>query len=213
VSLINKNKWIIFFVFFSHCFSLENKVEPQAQIVELTSDQQVLSWPSQIGLMYVGQWGYYVTFQNEGIRKDGSFKNWYTGPANMHFDKDSYDYNLILHTVAGAISYGYFRGFGNSKGESLLLSTISQFMFEFTIETITEPPSVQDMYQTPVFGAVLGMGLEESSLWLLNRQNWAAKALGTLINPFTLMPANAWQVHWVPIVASETQGGALVVRF
>lgn len=213
MSLINKNKWVIFLLFCSHSFSLENKVAPQAQIVELNSEQQVLSWPSQIGLMYVGQWGYYVTFQNEGIRNDGSFKNWYTGPANMHFDKDSYDYNLILHTVAGAISYGYYRGFGNSKGESLLLSTISQFMFEFTIETITEPPSVQDMYQTPIWGAILGVALEEGSLWLLNRQNWTAKALGIIINPFALMSTKAWQIHWTPVVSTEEKGGALVVLF
>lgn len=186
---------------------------PQAQLLELSSEEQVLSWPSQIGLMYVGQWGYYVIFQNEGIRKGGSFKNWYTGPANTHFDKDSYDYNLVLHTIAGAISYNFYRGFGNTKGESLLLSTISQFIFEFTIETVTEPPSIQDLYQTPIWGAILGVGLEESSLWLLNRQSWTAKAFGVILNPFSLMPAKAWKIHWAPIVSSQEKGGALVVQF
>jgi hypothetical protein len=57
------------------------------------------------------------------------------------------------------------------------------------------------------------MGLEESSKWLLSCQNVPAKIMGTLINPFSLMPAKAWQIHWAPIVTSQNQGGALVVRF
>jgi hypothetical protein len=40
------------------------------------------------------------------------------------------------------------------------MAAISSALFEFTVEVYTEPASVQDLYQTPILGSILGLGLE-----------------------------------------------------
>ena len=166
-----------------------------------------------LGFVYAIQWGYYVTFQNETIKDHGSFKNWYTNMYKPHFDYDSYDYNLILHTLTGTYYYLFFRSRGHTKAAALRWGMISQLLFEFTIETATERPSFQDMYQTPVFGAVVGMSLEYVSNTLLSTDSVIAHILGYLLNPFALFPFSSYETANVPIVAKSYFGYALSFRF
>jgi len=172
-------------------------------------------WPAwkQVSLLYGGQWGYYLVGQGENLKENGRLRNWLDNPGNPHFDKDFYDFNLVMHTMTGSLYYGYYRSFGSSRPRSLALSTLSVLLFEFTIETGTERPSFQDIYQTPVLGAVLGMGLEDLSLLCLESRYAPVRGMGYLFNPFTLVPGSAWQVKLEPQVARETVGGRLVVSF
>lgn len=172
-------------------------------------------WPAwkQVSLLYAGQWSYYLVGQNANLRENGSPRNWVKNPANPHFDKDFYDFNLVMHTMTGSLYYGYYRSFGSSRPRSLAFSTLSVLLFEFTIETGTERPSFQDIYQTPVLGAVLGMGLEDLSLLCLESRYAPVRGMGYLFNPFTLVPGSAWQVKLEPQVARENMGGRLVVSF
>ena len=182
----------------------------QAVHLGRSSASQPAAW-KQIGLLYAGQWAYYLTFQGENVRDNGSFHNWYTNMPSPHFDKDSYDFNLILHSGTGALYYGYYRAYGNSLGRSLALSTASVLLFEFTIESVTERPSFQDIYQTPVLGALVGMSVERLSLFCLASDWKGVRGLGYLLNPYTLVPGSAWQVKLVPEVTSRSAGGHLVL--
>lgn len=171
---------------------------------------QWASW-KQVSLLYAGQWGYYLVGQREAISDHGSLHQWMANPANPHFDKDFYDFNLVFHTLTGSFYYGYYRAFGNSRPRSLAMSVLSSLLFEFTVETITERPSFQDMYQTPILGAVVGMGMEDLSLWMLESRFGLVRGAGYLLNPFTLVPGSAWQVKLEPQVLGNMTGGRLAV--
>lgn len=168
----------------------------------------------QVTFLYVGQWAYYMATQAEVLRQEGSFRKWYSNPASPHFDKDFYDFNLIRHTMAGSLYYGYYRTFGATRQRSLALSTVSVLLFEFSIEVATERPSWQDIYQTPVLGSLLGMGLEDLSLACL-RSSWKpVRALGYVFNPFVLVPGGAWRLEPDPEAAlRDRMGGRIVARF
>jgi len=176
-----------------------------------TPAQQVPAW-QQVALLYGGQWAYYLTFQGENVRKNGSFHNWYTNMPSPHFDKDSYDFNLIMHSGTGALYYGYYRAYGNSLGRSLALSTASVLLFEFTVESVTERPSFQDIYQTPILGALVGMSVEQLSLRCLSSSWKGVRGLGYLLNPYTMVPGSAWQVKLVPVVTPKSAGGHLALQ-
>jgi len=164
-------------------------------------------------LLYAGQWGYYAASQRKTIAQEGSFKNWYNNMYKVHLDKDSYDYNIILHTLAGNYYYLYYRSRGYSKPITLLWSTISVLLFEFTIETTTERPSWQDIYQTPVLGFVLGVGFESLSTFLLNIDNPVASFFGYLLNPFAVFPFSYYEINAVPLLGTNYAGYGLLIRF
>lgn len=173
-------------------------------------------WPmwKQVSLLYAGQWAYYLAAQADALQQEGSFRNWYSYPASPHFDKDFYDYNLIRHTLAGSLYYGYYRTFGATRQRSLALSTASVLLFEFTIEVATEPPSWQDIYQTPVLGALLGMGMEDLSLACLRSPRRPVRVVGYLLNPFVLVPGGAWRLEPDPEASlRDRMGGRIVARF
>ncbi len=168
----------------------------------------------QVSLLYAGQWAYYLAAQADALQQEGSFRNWYSYPASPHFDKDFYDYNLIRHTLAGSLYYGYYRTFGATRQRSLALSTVSVLLFEFTIEVATEPPSWQDIYQTPVLGALLGMGMEDLSLACLRSPRRPVRVVGYLLNPFVLVPGGAWRLEPDPEASlRDRMGGRIVARF
>ncbi|MBN1531287.1 MAG: DUF3943 domain-containing protein [Spirochaetes bacterium] len=146
-----------------------------------------------VGIVYAFQWVYYFAFQWETIRKHGSFRNWYTNIYQPHFDKDSFDYNLIGHTLSGTCYYLFFRSRGYSKSGSLLWGFAAHLLFEFTIEVVTEQPSIQDMFQTPVLGALVGMTLEYLSCRLLSMPYTIAHIAGYILNPFALLPGSNYR--------------------
>ncbi len=176
--------------------------------------EQLLPMWGQVTALYAGQWAYYLLSQTDALGQEGSFRNWYSNPASPHFDKDFYDFNLVRHTMAGSLYYGYYRAFGDTRQRSLALSTVSVLLFEFTIEVATERPSWQDIYQTPVLGALLGMGLEDLSLACLRSPWKPVRALGYVFNPYVLVPGSAWRLGPDPEAAVRGRtGGRLVGNF
>lgn len=155
---------------------------------EATSPVPAHQKAGNFGMVYLTQWTYYLTNQKSEIEKHGSFKNWLQHPFELRFDKDHFNYNLILHTVVGQYYYLFYRSRGYTQTDAFLWTALSSFAFEFTIETVTEPPSVQDIHITPVMGTVLGIGVEKFSNYLHSLDIWYAHGLGYLLNPFTLLP-------------------------
>lgn len=166
--------------------------------------------------VYGVQWAFYLYSQQETLEEEGSFRNWYTNPFKPHFDKDSFDYNIVKHSLVGNYYYLFYRSRGYTEKNAFFWSFMSSLAFEFTIETITEKPSYQDIYQTPVFGAVLGIGFEKASIYFHSLGTWYGTTLGYLINPMTLIPQftrENKEVALVPIVNSKMSGLMATYRF
>lgn len=142
------------------------------------------------GVMYVAQWAYYLVSQNDSIIHNGSFENVTTTWYQPHFDNDRFEYNIIQHTFAGQVYYQWYRSRGYEMQEAFLWSFFSSLAFELTIETVTERPSFQDMYQTPVYGTILGAGLEKLSQTCHASGTALGHLCGYLTDPFTLIPAS-----------------------
>ena len=146
--------------------------------------------------VYLGTAIFYYFSQQEDIHDYGSWENWRTNPFKTHYDKDSYDYNVLKHSFAGAGYFLYYRARGYTRPEAYGYAFLSSLAFEFTIETYTEPPSYQDIFQTPTFGTILGVGLENMSDYFLSKNHWSAKLLGTILNPFSLLKDNRSFLVW-----------------
>ena len=89
---------------------------------------------------------------------------------------------------------------------ALAMTTVSSTLFELTVETLTEPASFQDLYQTPILGTVLGLGIETLSMSLLNSGYTAGKIIGHLINPATLLPVYEGRTLIIPKFEQEDKG-------
>ncbi len=161
---------------------------------------------SNFGIVYGAQWTSYVLTQKPTIEKNGSLRNWYTNLGSPHFDNDSFDYNIFQHSLTGAAYFLFYRSRGYTKVDSFLWAFISSAAFEFTVETVTERPSWQDLYQTPVYGTILGMGVEKLSDTLYETNTWWGKTLGTVVNPFRLISKKKDSVTFMPYSDGKVTG-------
>lgn len=180
----------IFISFFLAIFFLNSSFAKELKdiIPEVRTDFTTREKAVNFGLIYGAQWGIYLATQMPAIKRDGSFSNYSTNFFSPHFDKDSFDFNIFQHTLSGGAYYLTYRARGYSQQSAFLWSFLSSLAFEFTIENLTERPSYQDIYQTPVYGTILGIGVEKLSRTLHATESWWGHGLGYLINPFTLLP-------------------------
>ncbi|HXH74252.1 MAG TPA: DUF3943 domain-containing protein [Bacteriovoracaceae bacterium] len=166
------------------------------------------------GAVYGAQWIYYLAGQKSIIEDHGSLKNWYGHPLRPHFDKDSFDFNLFKHSLTGNYYYLWYRSRGHTIKNAFFWTFMSSLAFEFTIETITERPSYQDIYQTPVFGTVLGIGSEKLSKYFHSWDTWYGRAFGYLCNPFTLVPRlKNNEISAAPVLNQRTLGATVSFRY
>jgi hypothetical protein len=168
---------------------------------------------TNFGIVYAAQWGSYFLMQKPIIEDHGSFRNWTHYPFHPHFDNDSFDYNIFQHSLTGTTYFLFYRARGYTKVDAFLWSFISSAAFEFTIETVTERPSWQDLYQTPVYGTILGLGVEKVSDTLYNTNTWWGKALGTVVNPFRLISKENRDVSVLPFFDGKKTGIAITGSF
>jgi hypothetical protein len=68
----------------------------------------------------------------------------------------------------------------------------------------SEPASIQDLYQTPVLGSLLGLGLESLSMYLLNQDNPMSNFFGYLFNFYTLFWWYDGKIQVVPSYYKKT---------
>lgn len=167
---------------------------------------------SHIGGLYILSWMLYPAIQHSSF-KEGSFDKYKSNFGKLTFDRDGPFWNFIMHPFSGNAFYLYFRSHGHSRASSLMMSFFTSALFEFTIEVYTEPASVQDLYQTPILGSILGLGIENVSLYLLNTETILGEILGHLINPFFLLQSFQEKVIVAPIFNSKQKGLILMVKF
>lgn len=210
-----RRQFLFLILFFSFSLNLQAAEKFPAYIPPVRDDFSTKEKALNFGVIYGLQWGYYLVAQRSIIEKNGSLENWIYYPFSPHFDKDSFDYNIFQHTLAGAAYYLTYRSQGYTEQNAFFWTFMSSLAFEFTIETVTERPSYQDIYQTPVFGTVLGIGVEKLSRYLHQRESWWGHALGYLINPFTLLPRSKINedVVALPYFDGNNLGAIITYRF
>lgn len=158
-------------------------------------------------LVYSVQWGYYWVDQNDLIRSHGSFRNWVLNPFSPRLDRDDLEFNVLKHTWTGHYYYLFYRSQGESRENAFLWAAISSAAFEFTVETVTERPSYQDLFVTPAFGGSLGVVVERASEVLRAEKGWLSRTLGTILNPFSLVAkGGASPVAVSPVVSPNYIG-------
>lgn len=165
---------------------------------------------TNFGLVFGAQVVTYIATQNEIIREHGSFKNWVQYPLMPHFDKDNFDYNIIKHSIVGHYYYLFYRSRGYQERSAFFWAIGSSLLFEFGIETVTERPSFQDMYLTPVFGTVLGMGMERLSGYFHSLHTLPTTIIGYILNPMPLIPGAKCDCGIIPNVGKKGEAGVVV---
>lgn len=162
-----------------------------------------------LAAIYGVTWLIYPLTQPDVVREKGSWRNYKNNFGKLVFDKDEPFWNWFVHPISGSQLYLYYRANGYNRIDSLGMAFISSTLFEFTVEIYTEPASIQDLYQTPVIGSFLGVGLENLSLYLLNSGNAFGKFIGHVINPSTLFWFYEGKVQLIPQTNFNNRHGLL----
>lgn len=164
---------------------------------------------THIAAIYGVTWLMYPLTQPKVVREKGSWKNYRENFGQLVFDKDEPFWNWFVHPISGSQLYLYYRANGYSRIDSMGMAFISSTLFEFTVEIYTEPASIQDLYQTPVIGSFLGVGLENLSLYLLNSGNAFGRTIGHILNPATLFWFYEGKVQIIPQTNLNNRHGLL----
>lgn len=159
-----------------------------------------------VGGLYLVTWGLYPLTQPKVFKEKGSWDNYQDNLGKLVFDKDEPIWNWVVHPISGSQLFLYYRANGYDRINSLAMAFVSSTLFEFTVEIYTEPASIQDLYQTPIIGSMLGVGLETLSMYLLNTGNVLGRVLGHAINPSTLFWFYEGKVQLVPTTDFKSAG-------
>jgi hypothetical protein len=100
------------------------------------------------------------------------------------WDEDDWRLNYLGHPYAGNLYYNTVRAQGASPGQSFLFSFFASTFWEYVVEAVAEPASIQDLIVTPVAGSILGELSHRATLAM--KKNGTSVIEGiimTLINP------------------------------
>ena len=168
---------------------------------------------THLGVVYLLSWGMYPLVLSSDIKTKGSTQNYKNNFGKLVFDRDGPYWNWGIHPLSGSMLYLYYRTHGYTRSSALAMSFVSSTLFEFTVEIYTEPASVQDLYQTPIIGAIVGLSLESLSLYFLNSGTLAGRIVGHIFNPFTLFWFYDGKVSLTPAFDGKRSGFIFIAEF
>lgn len=145
--------------------------------------------------------------------ENGSWRKYGQNFGRLVFDHDEQFWNYLVHPLSGSQKFLFFRTMGYSEMDAVMMTFFSAVLFEFTIEVYSEPASVQDLFNTPIIGAVLGIGIGKASHALLNSGSGIGKFFGHLINPSSFFFSGEKQAFLVPDIRPNTKSLRLVMEF
>lgn len=183
------------------------KRKPKYRFTYIERDHTINESIHDIGFMYSITWLAYIATQPSTVKNHGSLKNYKDNFGNFVLDNDEPIWNWVIHPLSGSQLYLYYRAKGYTKSNSLAMAFVSSTLFELTVEIYTEPASIQDLYQTPILGSVVGYGIENLSFYLLNTGNPIGRFFGHLINPFTLFPFYDGKIAILPHYNGKKSAG------
>ncbi len=100
------------------------------------------------------------------------------------WDEDHWEINYIGHPYAGSLYYNTIRAQGGSMLSSFLFSAFVSTGWEYVYEGVAEQPSIQDLFVTPVAGAILGELIHQATLGMKkNGYSIFEAAFVTIFNP------------------------------
>lgn len=167
---------------------------------------------AHIGFIYSINVLLYISTQPKTVSENGSFEEYRRNfGGTVLFDNDKEYWNWIVHPYSGSQLYLYYRANAYSPADAFQMAFVSSLLFEYTIETYTEPASMEDLINTPILGTVLGYFFERVSMKLVNSPVRWQRWIGHIINPFTLMPFFKEKMAVIPQVNTREPGGGLAV--
>lgn len=89
-------------------------------------------------------------------KDDYSFSKWWDNISHPAWDKDDFFLNYVTHPYWGAAYFVRARERGYTNTGSFWYSVLLSSIYEYGVEALFEPVSVQDIMVTPVFGSLLG---------------------------------------------------------
>lgn len=149
------------------------------------------------------------------------------------WDRDIPIFNYILHPYSGAAYFMAARSCGfNFWGSLLFSAAISTVCWEFGIEAFMERPSYQDIFITPLVGAVMGEGFFRAKRYLVanNYRLFGSPVLGNIV-AFLIDPVNEvvglfggnparkvakarqFEIRSMPVITSKSVGLNVAVTF
>ncbi len=203
--LIKHSSLVVLITLFTCSYASENN-QKQYKYTYKDRKHTTKETSARVGILYVLGWASYVT-QPKAFNDHGSFENYKNNLGKLVFDKDDPYWNWYVHPLSGSQLFLFFRANGYSRLDAFKLTILQSALYEFTTETYTEPASIQDLFQTPIIGSFLGVGLENLSLYFLNSGNKFYKVLGHIINPSTLFWFYEGKVEITPIVKEKKVAG------
>jgi len=128
--------------------------EPDLKGLLQDSELFLLYQLAMVGLLYllpedISKW-------DKDAKRGDPLKKWDDNVNNLGKDGDEWAVNYIGHPYFGATYYTRARIRGFNRKQSLWYSIAMSTIYEYGIEAVFEPVSVQDLIFTPVGGAVLG---------------------------------------------------------
>lgn len=190
---------------------ISRKRTPQYHYHYFDRDHSFKENAKLVSIIYGLSWLLYPLTQPKVFRNHGSVDNYKKNFGKIVFDRDEPFWNWIVHPLSGSQLFLFYRANGHSRVSALTMTFISSTLFELTVEIYTEPASVQDLYQTPIIGSILGIGIESMSLYLLNTGNLLGKVLGHIMNPATLFWFYEGKIRITPSWDGRKRAGLFLV--
>jgi hypothetical protein len=137
-----------------------------------------------IGIIYILPEA--VTGWSDENKDSYDFDRWTENVKKIVWDEDKWYVNYLFHPYWGSIYYTRARERGLDKFDSFLYSALSSTLFEFGVEALFEPVSIQDLIATPVLGTFLGMSFEKLREGIKakgDQQRWYEKVVLILTDP------------------------------
>lgn len=153
-------------------------------------------------------------------KRNYDFSKYWNNVRYPEIDEDEFWINYVAHPYCGAAYFLDARGRGFGPWGSLVYSFVASGIYEFGAEAFAEPASIQDIFVTPLGGALVGMAVEGYWRGLLakgeSRAWWDSLAL-FLIDPLGRtnraldglfgFGQNEGAFRVVPVVGPTARGG------
>ena len=100
------------------------------------------------------------------------------------WDKDDWILNYVGHPIVGTYYYNAVRSQNATRWQSFLFATVQSCIWEYVIEGVAERPSIQDLFVTPVAGALLGEPIHLATMGMRkNGFSFFEKVFVLIFNP------------------------------
>jgi len=125
-------------------------------------------------------------------KENYSLSKWTENVRNPIWDDDRWWVNYVLHPYWGATYYIRARERGFKRMQSFWYSVLLSTLYEYGVEALFEPVSYQDLFVTPVAGALLGeyvFSPIRERIRAKERLGWTDKSVLFLTDPLGVVNA------------------------